>query len=70
MCRLVRGSGEIIEEIVSKEQQKNINKVCYVITCSKSVNSSMMCRSDIPSLSVQLATMGDSMSFQQGLRKL
>lgn len=70
MCRLVRGSGEIIEEIVSKEQQKNINKVCYVITCSDSVNSSMMCRCDVPSHSVQLATMGDSMSFQQGLRKL
>ena len=26
-CRLVKGSGEIIEEIVSKEEQKRINKV-------------------------------------------
>lgn len=25
--RLVKGSGEILEEIVSKEQQRNINKV-------------------------------------------
>ena len=26
-CRLVKGDGEIIEEIVSREQQKAINKV-------------------------------------------
>jgi hypothetical protein len=41
--RLVRGEGEVVEEIVSRERQKSINKQ---------------------------ATMGDAMSFQQGLRKL
>lgn len=28
ISRLVKGDGEIIEEIVSKERQKAINKVC------------------------------------------
>ena len=30
-CRLVKGDGEIIEEIVSREQQKAINKVYRLI---------------------------------------
>ncbi len=29
-CRLVRGDGEILEEIVSKDRQREINKVRYV----------------------------------------
>ena len=29
-CRLVKGDGEILEEIVSKERHKEINKVIYV----------------------------------------
>ena len=28
-CRLVRGDGEILEEIVSKDRQREINKVRY-----------------------------------------
>lgn len=28
--RLVKGDGEIMEEIVSKERQKAINKVCIL----------------------------------------
>ena len=33
MIRLVKGDGEIVEEIVSREQQKNINKVLCVCVC-------------------------------------
>lgn len=33
-CRLVKGDGEVLEEIVSREQQRAINKVCtmHIIT--------------------------------------
>lgn len=30
-CRLVKGDGEIVEEIVSREQQRNINRVSELI---------------------------------------
>lgn len=36
--RLVKGSGEIIEEIVSKSQQKQINKVSKKLSLMKSDN--------------------------------
>lgn len=32
--RVIRGEGEILEEIVSKERHKDINKVCFVLTLS------------------------------------
>ena len=31
--RLVKGDGEIVEEIVSREQQRNINRVSELIVC-------------------------------------
>ena len=37
--RLVRGDGEIVEEIVSKEQQKEINKVIEIELSNLSTNS-------------------------------
>ena len=61
-CRLVKGGGEIIEEIVSKERQKAINKVGKDLY--------LECIYLVPLSFMQQATVGDGMSFQQGLRKL
>ena len=61
--RLVKGDGEIIEEIVSKDRHKAINKVQYCNVRNGHIGTSFTC------VCMQQATLGDGISFQSGLKK-
>ena len=70
--RLVRGDGEIVEEIVSRERQKAINKVRSIMYLYGFLHIDKNCILRVCSIVIPLqqATLTDGLSFQTGLKKL